>query len=177
MVSETVAGSRCVTSCITGAPEKIEVPNCPRSMFHAQIPNCTGSGSSRPKLMADHGRSAPVWHCRPRGSPPGLPGARCSSRNTMTPTDSPSRPASRSSAADDVSRPSAAAQVLRDIPERDHVRDWSGSHRCSCASPRAGSKTQHHHQHEVHARGLHLLRDRLLSCTDPASAHLRAQSS
>jgi len=47
-LSEMVAGSRSMTNCITGAPEKIEVPNWPRRMFQDQMPNCTGSGLSRP---------------------------------------------------------------------------------------------------------------------------------
>ncbi len=84
-LSETVAGSRPTTSCMTGAPEKIDVPKLPRRMFHAQMPNCTGSGSSRPSWWLIMSICAGLA-LSPAMIAAGLPGARCTSRNTITPT-------------------------------------------------------------------------------------------
>ena len=85
IVSEIVAGRRCWISVITGVPEKIDVPNCPRRIAKAHSPNCTGSGRSSPSWWLIMTICAGVA-LSPAMIAAGLPGARCRSKKTMTPT-------------------------------------------------------------------------------------------
>ncbi len=84
-VSDTVAGSRCPISVITGTSEKIEMPRLPCSSRHAQCTNCTVSGSLSPSRSRIAAMFAGVA-LSPAMIAAGSPGARCSSRNTNRPT-------------------------------------------------------------------------------------------
>ena len=46
--SITVLPTARMTSSVTERPDAIEVPRLPLTAFHTQMPNCTGSGRSKP---------------------------------------------------------------------------------------------------------------------------------